>query len=181
MLTEKEKGNMNPKEDALATQLMLTEIVARMRTWLDRAIQGMNQLDDVQVWYRPNAESNAFGNLVLHLVGNLKRWIINAIGTLPDTRDRPAEFNAESGYSQLMLINLLKEAVEGACKTIEAMPPTRLIEAMRIQGMDVTLANAVVMAVSHLGLHVGQIQYIGKMLLSDAFIGSSEPRGNNSK
>ena len=172
---------MNPKEDTLATHLMLTEITARMRTWLDRAIHCMDQLDDVQVWYRPNDESNAIGNLVLHLVGNLKQWIIGAIDNLPDMRDRPAEFNAESGYSKLMLVNLLKETVEGACKAIEAMPPSRVTEAMRIQDMDVTVANAVVMAVSHLGLHVGQIQYIGKMLLSDAYVGSSEPRERKPK
>jgi hypothetical protein len=172
---------MKPKEDSVAAQLLLTEIVARMRIWLDRAIRSMDQLDDVQVWYRPNAESNAIGNLVLHLVGNLKQWIIGAIGNLPDMRDRPAEFNAESGYSKLMLINLLKETIENACKTIEAMPAMRVTEAKRIQGMDVTLANAVVMAVSHLGLHVGQIQYIGKMLLSDAYVGSSEPRERKQK
>jgi len=47
--------------------------------------------------------------------------------------------------------------------------------------MDVTLANAVVMAVSHLGLHVSQIQYIGKMLLSDRHVGSSEPRERTAK
>jgi hypothetical protein len=172
---------MNSKEDTMATHLMLTEIVARMRIWLDRAIHCVDQLSDVQVWYRPNDESNAIGNLVLHLVGNLKQWIIDAIGNLPDTRDRPAEFNAESGYSKMILINLLKQTVESACKTIEAMPPMRVTEAKRIQGMDVTLANAVVMAVSHLGLHVGQIQYIGKMLLSDAYVGSSEPRETNLK
>ena len=172
---------MNPREDNIAAQLMLTEIVARMRLWLDHAIHCIDQLDDVQVWYRPNEDSNAIGNLVLHLVGNLKQWIIGAIDNHPDTRDRPAEFNAESGYSKSMLINLLKETVEGACRTIEAMPPSRVTEAKRIQNMDVTLANAVVMAVSHLGLHVGQIQYIGKMLLSDAYVGSSEPRQTKSK
>jgi hypothetical protein len=172
---------MNIEEDTMATQLMLTETVARMRIWLDRAIHCMDQLNDVQIWYRPSAESNAIGNLVLHLVGNLKQWIIDAIGNLPDTRNRPAEFNAESGYGKMMLINLLKETVESACKTIEAMPPARVTEAKRIQGMNVTLANAVVMAVSHLGLHVGQIQYIGKMLLSDAYVGSSEPRERKQK
>jgi hypothetical protein len=165
----------------MAAQLLLTEIVARMRIWLDRAIHCINQLDDVQVWYRPNDESNAIGNLVLHLVGNLKQWIIGAIGNHPDTRDRPAEFNAESGHSKLMLLDLLKETVEDACTTIEEMPPNRVIEAKRIQGMDVTLANAVVMAVSHIGLHVGQIQYIGKMLLSDSYVGSSEPRERKPK
>ena len=90
-----------------------------MRLWLDRAIPCMTNWT-MYSW--SNADSNAIGNLVLHLVGNLKQWIIAANDSHPDTRDRPAEFNAESGYSKLLLIDLLKETVEGACRTIEAMP-----------------------------------------------------------
>jgi uncharacterized damage-inducible protein DinB len=172
---------MEPNEDNVATRLMLAEIVARMRTWLKRAIDCIDQLNDEQVWFRPNASSNAIGNLVLHLVGNLKQWILGGIGNQKDFRDRPAEFNAEAGYGSRELRELLRDTVEDACQTIEDMPPNRVREAKRIQDMDVTLAHAVVMAVSHLRLHVGQIQYIAKMLLSDAFVGSSEPREKQPK
>jgi hypothetical protein len=168
---------MKSNEDEVATKLLLVEVVARMRTWLDRAMHCIDQLNDEQVWYRPNASSNAIGNLVLHIAGNLRQWILGGIGGQKDVRDRPAEFSAAAGYGSRELREILKDAVEAACKTIEAMPPLRVREAKRIQDMDVTLAHAVVMAVSHLGLHVGQIQYIGKMLLSDAYVGSSEPPG----
>ena len=116
------------------------------------------------------------GNLVLHLVGNLRQWILSGIGDLPDTRDRPAEFSAASGRTKEELRNLLKETVEESCRAIDKMPANRVTERKRIQGEDVTIAAALVMAVSHLGLHVGQIQYIGKMLLGSAYQESWKPK-----
>jgi hypothetical protein len=140
-----------------------------MRLWLDRALLCIDQLDDTQVWYRPNPQSNAVGNLVLHLVGNLKQWILGGISDLPDTRNRPAEFSAPSGQTREQLRSLLKETVEECCRVIDKMPVSRVTERKRIQGEDVTIAAALVMAISHLGLHVGQMQYIGKMLLGSAY------------
>ena len=64
--------------------------------------------------------------------------------------------------------------MEESCTIIETMAPSRVPEKKMIQEMDVTIAHAVVMAVSHLGLHVGQIQYVSKMLLADAYVGTSE-------
>jgi hypothetical protein len=172
---------MRSNEEKDSAQLLLTEVVARMRTWLDRAIHCIDQLDETQVWYRPNASSNAIGNLVLHLVGNLRQWILGGIDNQPDTRDRPLEFKTTYGYSKNQLRNLLKHTVEQCCKAVQEMPASRVTERKRIQGVDVTLAHAVVMAVSHLGLHVGQIQYIGKMLLSDAYVESWKPPETNVK
>ena len=166
---------MNSTKEDEATRLLLSELTARMRLWLDRALLCIDQLDDTQVWYRPNPQSNAVGNLVLHLVGNLRQWILGGIDNLPDTRNRPAEFAAASGRTREELRSLLKETVEESCKAIDKVPVGRVTERKRIQGEDTTIAAALVMAVSHLGLHVGQIQYIGKMLLGSAYQESSKP------
>jgi hypothetical protein len=34
-----------------------------MRVWLERAEHCMKQLDDAQVWFRPNTASNAIGQI----------------------------------------------------------------------------------------------------------------------
>ena len=75
----------------------------------------------------------------------------------------------------------MKDTVGKCCSIIEKIPASRVTEVRRIQEMNVTLAFAVVMAVSHLGLHVGQIQYIGKMLLSEGYVESWKPLETNSK
>ena len=172
---------MNSNEENIPTQLMLTEIVARMRLWLDRAIHCIDQLDETQIWYRPNDSSNAIGNLILHLVGNLHQWILGGIDNQEDVRNRPAEFNARSGHTKQQLRDLLKDTVGKCCSIIEKMPLSRVTEVRRIQDMNATLAFALVMAVSHLGLHVGQIQYIGKMLLAEGYVESWKPLETNSK
>lgn len=167
---------MKPNGVKDSTDLMMSEIIERMRLWLDRAIQCIDQLDEAHMWFRPTPSSNAIGNLVLHLEGNLRQWILGGIGNQPDTRNRPAEFTARSGFSKGELKNLLKDTVEECCRVIESMPTNRVAETRRIQNEDVTIARALVVAVSHLGLHVGQIQYIGKMLLSDSYQESWQPK-----
>ena len=146
---------MKESQEKNPANLLLIEIVARMRVWLDRAEACIDQLDEAHMWYRPNASSNAIGNLVLHLVGNLRQWILGGIGNQPDTRDRPAEFAAKTGHSKGQLISLLHDAVEQSCDVIGKLATNRIMERKLIQGEDVTNAYALVMAVSHLGLHVG--------------------------
>ena len=133
---------MKKSQDRNPANLLLTEIVARMRVWLDRAKACIDQLDEAQMWYRPNSSSNAIGNLVLHLVGNLRQWILGGIGNQPDTRDRPAEFAATTGHSKSQLISLLHDTVEQSCDVIGKLATNRIMERKLIQGEHVTIAYA---------------------------------------
>ena len=49
-------------------------------------------LTDEQAWWRLNPESNSIGNLLLHLSGNARQWIVCGLGTELDKRQRQAEF-----------------------------------------------------------------------------------------
>ena len=53
-------------------------------------------LNDGQMWWRANEESNAVGNLVLHLCGSTRLYIGHGVGGNGYRRDRDAEF-AEPG------------------------------------------------------------------------------------
>jgi hypothetical protein len=160
-----------------AADALKKEISDRMRLFLRNAARCLAQLDDGKIWYRAHPEENAVGNLVLHLVGNLRQWILGGVGGQPDTRDRPAEFNASTGRSRDELAGMLHGTVEECCRVIDALPATRITEAKRIQDTDTTIAYALVMAVSHLGAHVGQIQFITKSLLREAYKESWTPPG----
>ncbi len=39
-----------------------------------------------RLWWRANETSNSAGNLVLHLTGNVRQWIVSGVGGAPDTR-----------------------------------------------------------------------------------------------
>ena len=53
----------------------------------------LGQLTDDQVWRRSQPSLNSIGNLILHLCGNLRQWIVAGLGGAPDERNRPAEFS----------------------------------------------------------------------------------------
>src|SRR5215831_16370096 len=65
------------------------------------------QLTDEQVWWRPNEASNSIGNLMLHLNGNVRQWLVDSFGKHEDTRNRPAEFQANGGLPAAKLIEQL--------------------------------------------------------------------------
>ena len=63
-----------------------------LSTWLGRVEKCLGQLTPEQIWWRGQDNSNAIGNLVLHLCGNVRQWIVAGVGGAPDTRNRDAEF-----------------------------------------------------------------------------------------
>ena len=60
--------------------------------YLPKIERCLAELSTEQIWWRPNSESNSIGNLVLHMCGNARQWIVAGVGGVPDTRTRDAEF-----------------------------------------------------------------------------------------
>jgi len=56
------------------------------------------------LWSRPNPESNSVGNLLMHLAGNVRQWIVSGIGGAADVRNRDGEFQARDGASAAALL-----------------------------------------------------------------------------
>src|SRR5215469_11913207 len=72
----------------------------------------LTKLSDAQVWERHGAHENAVGNLVLHLCGNMRQWIMHGVGGAPDVRVRDKEFSADGGMSGAELIALFEATME---------------------------------------------------------------------
>ena len=53
----------------------------------------VNQLTDDQLWWRPSESMNSVANLLLHLCGNLRQWIVSGVGGAADVRERQKEFD----------------------------------------------------------------------------------------
>src|SRR3954451_12975960 len=104
----------------------LNQLMERIDTCLSR-------LSDEQLWWRGASESNAIGNLILHLRGNLGQWILSGVGGTSDTRKRDDEFNATGGASRDELRRLLRERVAEAVAVIERVTPEELVTVVQIQ------------------------------------------------
>jgi uncharacterized damage-inducible protein DinB len=119
------------------------------------------------VWLRGGESQNAVGNLLLHLTGNVRQWILAGVGGATIERNRDAEFSARGGAAPSILMGDLRSAVDAACKVFSELPPARLTESMKIQGHDVSVLEAIYHVVEHFSGHTGQI-----ILLTKAFTAS---------
>ena len=114
------------------------------------------------VWLREDEQSNSIGNLLLHLAGNVRQWIISSVGGAPDSRHRRGEFEARDGDDVEALFAALRRTLDEADAVIASLTPETLLERRTIQSRDVSVLEAVYHVVEHFALHTGQIILLTK-------------------
>ena len=119
-------------------------------------------LTDEQLWWRPNEESNSIGNLLLHLSGNVRQWIVGGVGRQPDDRNRQQEFDERRAISKNELLARLQRVLDEADAVLARLTEADLTDAREIQGSDTTVMKAIYHVVEHFSTHTGQIQWIAK-------------------
>jgi hypothetical protein len=155
----------------------LTQLCERVETCLGK-------LTPEQVWMRGTENQNAVGNLVLHLNGNVRQWILSGVGGKADARIRDLEFSARGGMEPGELGRRLREAVDEAVSMIRALPHARLAERTTIQGHDVTVLKAIFHVVEHFSGHTSQIIFITNMFTGEdlgfySYLSKPQPHANN--
>jgi uncharacterized damage-inducible protein DinB len=132
--------------------------------YLPRILICLKQLSRQQIWWRPNEASNSVGNLVLHLSGNVRQWIIAGLGGAPDRRQRDQEFAERGPLPRRVLEERLCKIVESACRILRKLSAQDLAQVHSIQGFQVTGMEATLHVAEHFSHHAGQIILITKML-----------------
>lgn len=123
----------------------------------------VENLDETAIWKRPNDESNSIGNLLLHLTGNVREWIVCGIGGSTSDRNRASEFAAKEGFTKAQLLSGLTASVLGADKVLEGLTESDLDNDVTIQGRETTVLAAVYHVVEHFSMHTGQIIMLAKI------------------
>ncbi|MGE0446956.1 MAG: DUF1572 family protein [Vicinamibacterales bacterium] len=136
-------------------------------SYLPRIEQAVNGLPANQVWWRANPQSNSIGNLILHLDGNVRQWIISGLGGAPDTRERQREFETDGGLDANDLLLTLHTTVVRGGEVLGGIDRAELLAPRRIQSYDVTVLSAVFAVVEHFSMHTGQILLLAKMWKGD--------------
>ena len=129
-----------------------------------RLRQCVEPLAAEQVWWRPNDASNSIGNLILHLNGNVRQWLVDSFNRGEDKRDRPAEFGQRDLIAPRLILEKLATTMDEAAAVLDRLTQEELAAPYEIQGYHVHGLDAVYQAVEHFGLHYGQIAYIAKSL-----------------
>lgn len=134
------------------------------RVYLPRLVRCLRGLRSEQLWWRPNPASNSVGNLVLHLQGNVRQWIIAGLGGTPDTRQRDREFQERGPMPRRQLLTGLSRTVGDACRVLSKLSAAELARTYSIQGFRVTGLQTIFHVTEHFSHHAGQIILITKLL-----------------
>jgi uncharacterized damage-inducible protein DinB len=137
---------------------------ALRQVYLPRIASCIQALSPGQIWWRPNAASNSVGNLVLHLTGNVRQWIISGLGGAPDVRERDREFNERGPVPRRTLVGRLHKTVDEACHVLDKISPEEMARVHTIQRFKVTGTDAACHVAEHFSHHAGQIILLTKML-----------------
>ena len=150
------------KQDHLA-KLFLAEARGTFERYERRIAKCLTQLSDDEIWWRPNDASNSVGNLVLHLCGNVRQWIISGIGQTPDIRERDREFTQREAIPRAKLVANLRATMREAHRVLARVSAEDLAHKYSIQGFRLSGLNAISHVYEHFSHHAGQIIYITKM------------------
>jgi hypothetical protein len=129
----------------------------------------LGQLTEEQVWWRSRPSLNSIGNLILHLCGNVRQWVVVGLGGAADSRDRPAEFTELGPIPREELLRELEVVVDEARAVLTRQTARQLLEARRIQGFDVTGLAAIFGSVPHFRGHAQEIVSMTRLQLGDAY------------
>ena len=157
MLTTTGKATNPTQEFIEASRLFLKD------DFLPKAKHCLEAMSEQDVWWRPNEQSNSVGNLLMHLAGNIRQWVVSGVGGAPSTRDRAAEFAATSGVGTAGLLATLDQALDDVDAVLASLSAADLLTTRTIQGRELSVLEAVYHVVEHFSLHLGQIIFIAKL------------------
>jgi uncharacterized damage-inducible protein DinB len=124
----------------------------------------LERLTDEQIWWRASHESNSIGNLILHLSGNARQWIVCGLGGELDKRQRQTEFDERRIIPREELSALLRKTVADVDETLARFNSENLLSEYAIQGTTSTALAAIFHVTEHFSMHTGQIILLTKML-----------------
>src|SRR5262245_39863857 len=155
---------MNTPDATVATLFLKFSREKLIQLYWPRMRSCVESLTDEQVWWRPNESSNSIGNLMLHLNGNVRQWLVASFRQMEDTRNRPAEFNERQSVPIPRLVEILGTTLNEASTVLSSLTEADLVRTFQIQGYTLSGLQAVYQVVEHFGIHYGQIVYITKLL-----------------
>ncbi len=136
-------------------------------TYVPRIREALAQIPDERLWWRPHEGTTSIGNLLLHLEGNVRQWILSGLGGAADDRERATEFAAREGGGRDELLAALGATVDEAATLIAGFGDDVLGVQHRIQGFEVGGLEAVYHVVEHFSWHTGQITWMAKALAGE--------------
>jgi hypothetical protein len=158
-------------------QLYLESVITRFNDYKNLGDRTFAQLNEDNMHYQPDKESNNIAVIIQHLHGNmLSRWT-NFL-----TEDGEKEWRQRDDEFELHSVNkegLLKRWEEGwnvLLTAISSLKSDDLGKTILIRKEPHTVIDAINRQLAHVPYHVGQIVYLGKLIKSESWQTLSIPK-----
>ena len=139
----------------------------------------LDKLTDDQQVHRNGDHENSITNLLLHLEGNLRQWILHGIADQPDIRQRDEEFALALSTTPAEARARFNATLDDSAQVIIDLSPDRLLSIIDPQPngtwRHTTILEAIFKVVGHVEMHTGQIILLTKQLTA-ADVDLSMPR-----
>lgn len=129
-----------------------------------RVFKCLTLIDEKQLWKSPQKNIPAIGNLILHLCGNARQWILSGIGGEQDNRNRDQEFEIQNKIRKAELIFLLENLRMNINEVLRDLDETEIYHTKKNQGFDTSNFSAIIHVIEHFSYHTGQITTLTKWL-----------------
>lgn len=143
----------------------LPELSAIFKKQLEQLEKEIALYQEDLLWTIRPGIINSGGNLALHLVGNLNHYVGAILGKTGYMRNRENEFSANNILSA-ELISMIRETRDMVIEIVNGLPESELAQDYPIVVFDkpMSIQYFILHLSSHLGYHLGQINYIRRIL-----------------
>jgi hypothetical protein len=157
----------------------LTSVIKQFEYYKSLGEKSFDQLQEEDLFWQYNAESNSIATIVKHLHGNMiSRWtdFLNSDGE-KESRKRDEEFeNNITNRAEMMA--KWKEGWTCLLNALRSLKEDDLDKIIYIRNQGHSLTEAVNRQLAHYPYHIGQIVYIAKMA-AGKWTSLSIPRGQS--
>lgn len=160
--------------------IYLQSVLKRLEIHRELGIKTIQRLNTAQLNWQPEGEPNSIAMIVKHLHGNmLSRWtdFLTTDGEKPG-RNRDYEFET-SDISTEQLLQLWNEGWECMLTAIRSLQESDLDRTVFIRNEPHIVIDAINRQLAHVPYHVGQMVFLGKMMLMDKWESLSIPKGQS--
>lgn len=146
----------------IRTQIV-SEAKRRMIESVNRIRKCLGLLTEEEIWRRPNEHTVSVGNLVLHLCGNARQWILSGLGGRADHRERDREFAVPGPVDTAKLLQDMDALMDEIDQVLQQLTSEALVTGRSVQGFEETGIGIILHVVEHFSYHTGQIVYYTKV------------------
>jgi uncharacterized damage-inducible protein DinB len=147
-------------------QEFLDQAILRLNENLPRIKKCLDLLLEDQLWIKENPKSNSVANIILHLCGNVRQYIMSSIDGQNDVRKRDKEFNTSGGRSGQELYKMLDQTMQEAIVVIGNCKEEDMLSQKKVQVYELSNVGIILHVTEHFSYHTGQIATMTKAILN---------------